>query len=589
MSNLLVNKISSARRKHNSVALMTAASSAALFVVMSAGIAMWVDYYVELPWLVRLMLVVLYVAGTVNAVVWYAFLPIVRGPDDDDIALAVERHQPNFATRLIAAVQFARLESIPAGMNGQMVRALIDEAEQLAGPVEFTEVVSTQRMWQLASGAVGAVVVVATCLGLAGPTGAALLQRAALFNTPLPRLTQVEVVSGDLRVARGETVTLSAIARGVEPDTGSVRLRFASGSVQKFDLRRDADSEHPERYQVVIDSVLEPFEYDVYLNDGRSDRAYNVQVIERPAVASLDVKQVYPAYTKLGVVPRDTADLTLLSGSRLQVNVVATKPLMRATSGVVSRLTFTGTLPTDAPTTQPTLFTRDVTLTPDPTDPTKLSTETPVDLPEGVTGFTVNLVDDTGMESRDPAVYRILIVPDVAPTLAIISPTEREQTVTRRAFIPISFVAADDFALAGVRVHHRLLRATDAGNVVAEGENAIPVTTVQAPVTTVELALTQDPRTLRGVYRLQLANLSPQPLEGDLIEWWLNATDANNATGPGKILTEVYRARVISEDAKRSELLAKFGESGELFQNLAESQQTVNEKLGEAILDTSRP
>jgi hypothetical protein len=273
----------------------------------------------------------------------------------------------------------------------------------------------------------------------------------------------------------------------------------------------------------------------------------------------------------------------------LQVDVVATKPLTQASSGAVSRLTFTGLTPSDTPGVEPTTFTRDVSLSPNSTDPTKASTEAPVDLPLGVNGFTIHLVDEAGMESRDPAVYRISIIPDVAPTLSVLAPVEREQTVTRRAFIPISFVATDDFGLSNVRMHHRLIRASEAGNVVAEGENAAPLTNVDAPARSVELALEADPRALRGVYRLQLTSLTPQPLEGDLIEWWLDASDANNATGPGKAVTEVYRARVVSEDVKRSELLARFGASGELFQDLAESQQTVNEKLGGAILDTGKP
>ena len=170
------------------------------------------------------------------------------------------------------------------------------------------------------------------------------------------------------------------------------------------------------------------------------------------------------------------------------------------------------------------------------------------------------------------------------PVVVIRTPSEREETVTRRAYIPIGFTATDDFALSALRLHYRVVQKGSESDTAAAGENAVTAVVAENPESVVDLNLGENPAAVRGVYRHQLARLTPQPLEGDLIEWWLEAVDGNDATGPGKVVTDVYRARVVSEIEKRAELLAKFGEAGSTFNDLAETQQTVNEKLGGAIM-----
>ena len=586
MSSVLTDKINGARRHHVFVSLTTGAASAVLGVGVVLGLALYTDYAFELSRMVRAILLVVYALGAAGVFMWLAVRPVVRGPDDEDIALAVERVEPGFATRLIAAVQFSRMSAVPVGMHEHMIRALIGQAEEMARPVEFASVFPTQRMWQLVAGAGLVVVGVTVGLGVAGPTGMALAQRAVLANVALPRATQVEVLDGDRVVARGDTLTVSAIARGVLPESGTARLRFASGSTQRFAMSK-VEADNPGRYEMTLDSVLDPFEFDVYLNDGRSDRSYKVSVVDRPAVASLDIKQVFPAYTRLGTVPKQPADLALLAGSGLLIDLTSTAPVARRpVNGKLSRVTFHRSEPTSDASTQPAGIdgSTDVPLIVDPQDAKKLSTMTPLIAPAGTVGMTLHLVDESGMESRDPAFYRITMIDDKPPVVVIRTPFEREETVTRRAFIPIGFTATDDFALSTLRLHYRVVQKGSESDTAAAGENAVTAVVAENPESVVDLNLGENPAAVRGVYRHQLARLVPQPLEGDLIEWWLEAVDGNDATGPGKVVTDVYRARVVSEIDKRAELLAKFGEAGSTFNDLAETQQTVNEKLGGAIM-----
>ena len=214
-SSVITGKIAAARRRHGVVSFGTGAGAAMLFVFTCLGAGLLVDLNLELSWLARLGLLIVYVLGGAALLAILAVRPVMRGPDDEEIALAVERFDSTFATRLIAAVQFSRLRAAPAGMHEGMIRALILQAEEMAGPVKFERIYPTKRMWRLIGGAMGVLVVLSTCVIASGAVGTTLLKRAALLNVPLPHATYVEVVDGDRVVVRGDGVSIVAVAKGV--------------------------------------------------------------------------------------------------------------------------------------------------------------------------------------------------------------------------------------------------------------------------------------------------------------------------------------------------------------------------------------
>ena len=73
---------------------------------------------------------------------------------------------------------------------------------------------------------------------------------------------------------------------------------------------------------------------------------------------------------------------------------------------------------------------------------------------EGVTGMTLRLVDEDGVESRGAAIYHIDVAQDAAPTIKIVWPDRREVLLTREATALIAFEAKDDFGVAKVKLHY---------------------------------------------------------------------------------------------------------------------------------------
>ena len=246
-------------------------------------------------------------------------------------------------------------------------------------------------------------------------------------------------------VAKGDTVTLVACADGVIPKSGLLKIRYASGATADYVM--NADEHDPARFGVSIDNAQDGFTYHVQLNDGRSQQA-TVDARDRPAVASLAIEQIYPAYTRLKPAKMPSNDLTVLAGSRLSVRVTASEPLKAARTGdaAQSRVTLAGV---DAP----------YELRPDPADAKTLvaydNNQPGILVPAKATGLSIHLVDAVGLESKDDASHPLQVITDAPPVVKITAPTVAEELVTESAKPSIGFDITDDFGLARAAIKYR--------------------------------------------------------------------------------------------------------------------------------------
>jgi hypothetical protein len=213
----------------------------------------------------------------------------------------------------------------------------------------------------------------------------------------------------------------------------------------------------------------------------------------------------------------------------------------------------------------------DLPVTIDPADPHQATAE--IALPVKTSGFSIRLVDTNGLTSRDPAVYRVDLIADKEPTVQISYPERKEELVTRVATLEVGFDAADDFGIAKLALKYKI----DDGDV-----RAIPLDVAKAG----EAA----PKSLHKRYVWALSKLTPrsatQPtLEGSTIEYWLEAIDNNDVTGPGVGESEHYSARVVSEAEKRAEILARLGSSIQDVQRGVDDQDKLHGGLRDLILE----
>ncbi len=528
-------KLSIARHTQMFVDVLAGVFALTGSVALLVGGEMAMDWWLDLTWDARLVALL----ATANALGFVAYQrllkPILVPPDDDELALRMEHVAPQLRSRLIAAVQLAREERVP---SPSLVGQLVAETEQMAVTLPFRKAV---RWWPLLR-MFGAAALVCGFVGLAfvklRPASVDLLRRALLFHVLVPRKTSVEVVTKDQVVAKGDSVVIEAVAKGFVPADGQLMVRY--GVAQQQTLTVLPTREDKARFRRKIENVQETFSYKVKLNDGVSE-SYKIKAQPRPSLASLRCVQVYPVYTGLGQQRRAPGDLTLLEGSKLQLQAVPVKPLKSATIRLAG-----------------------------------LNTETPmqfngkewtatIDVPvKGLSGFSIPLVDNAGLASKDDTVYRVDIVPDKPPTVSLTYPTRREELVTVYGTLWVGFEAADEFGIGTAMIHYKLDK---------DGVEKV-----------IELDMEgQHPKTMRRRYEWKMPAVSPLLAEGTAIEFWIEVRDTNNVTGPGVTMTDHYAIKVVSEAEKRAELMRRLDEYLSQLGSVADSQLKLNQTLGDLI------
>ena len=541
-------KLTGVRRKLLACTAGTGVAMVLISVVSLFSLGMVVDWVGELPWLGRAGLLLVNL-GLIGLIAWRQIvIPVETAPGEDGCALLVEQARPDFRTRLIASVQLTRPGALQPGDSPAMVQVLVKQTETLARPVNFRSVVSVRQF--VVCGLVALMILGAAALALrvGAPASGALLRRAFLLNVPVPHKTHTDVRTGNLKVGQGETIVIEARATSIVPPQGRLLIRLASGQQQEFTILAAPDDRA--HFAQTLDNVQESFTYRVRLNDETSE-PFTVQVLERPVVTSLECLQAYPAYTKLAPVRRVPTDLTLLAGSRLQLTIRANKPIATAAVRLAG-------LNTEVPAHI------------SPVDKTRLTGE--ISIPQsGLTGFTIQLRDEDGLSAKELALYRVDILPDKPPTVALTFPERKEELVTARATVVLGLEAHDDFGVAKLTLHYR-------SPAIRKGQEQ-----------TVELDLAgETPRTLRRRHEWPLAALADASPAETAIEYWLEARDTNDVTGPGIATTEHYWLKVVSEDDKRTDLMNRLDDYLGTIGAVAEDEERLNQNLGTLIFGKTK-
>jgi hypothetical protein len=548
-SALLQAKLGTLRRRHLNVAAGAGLARMAGAAAVLVGLEMLLDYWLDIPWAGRACLLGVTLGVTCILAFRHLLRPFLERPDDDALALLVERHVPSFRSRLIATVQLTRPGAVARSAAVSLVEALRSETERLAEPISFASVVSTRALRKFGAGATAALLAGLIALVAGGPEARALLRRAFLSRTPVPRKTRVFVADGDKKIGRGDAVTIEATAQGLIPARGTLVIKSLIRRGQEFAMERATNGHN--RYVRLLENVQQSFSYVVKLGDGAS-ATHRIEVLPRPGVSSLRCEQVYPAYTGLPKARRAPGDLVLLAGSVLRLGLTASRPLQQAGVSLEG-------------------LAQDLPLRLDPASPREAAGEILIPA-TNLTGFSLKLVDVDGMDSRDPAVYRVEILPDKAPTVRIVSPERKEEMVTLVATLFVEFQAQDDFQVARAWLRYK----------VGEAE--------QAPTNTVELDLAgaEAPR-VRRTFPWKVSTLMPPVTLGARVEYWIEVADNNNVTGPGLSASEHQLARVVTPDEKRADLLNRAGDYLGTITDVAGDQERLSQNLGDLIFPRKRP
>jgi len=540
-SKLLGAKLAALRRKLLTVAVLTDIAMVIAVCVEVLALAMFMDWWLDLPRSVRAAMLLVQAAIFGFIVFWMIIRPILNQPSADELALMMEKAHPEFRSRLISSVQLARPGALGGNDSAAIAEAMVEQTEAIAAPIDFPKIVSTERLKNLSLLAASVLVLGVAGLIFGRAVNVDLLKRVFLSNTPVPRKTRVFVIEADKVIGRGDNVRLEAYVNGIRPATGKLLVRFRGRRDQEYGLEQE--HERKDFFGRTLENVQDSFTYQIRLNDGVS-LWHTVRTVPRPTVATMMCDQEFPAYTQLPPVRRSLGDLALLAGSVLKLKATATKDLQSASirfSGIEGEF--------------PMQITNRRELAGQFTVPAK-----------GLNGFSVHMLDTEDMESRDSAVYRVEVVPDKVPTVRITFPDRKEELVTRQALMVVGMEVSDDFQIARLRLRYR-------ADTFENGEEKF-----------VDMDLGgEQARRLKRRFEWALGTFKPPLPEGTRIEYWVEAEDNNNATGPGLGTSEHQFAKVVSKEEKRADLLNRAGDYLGSINDVAADQEKLNQSLGQII------
>jgi len=493
--------------------------------------------------------------GLLTVFVRRKLLPLILRPLNlETCALMVEKKWPRFRGKIIAAVQFAN--SRVTADSSALIQVLQEQADTGAAGLNFGDIVPTRALQRRLGMLLVVTALVAGLMVMLAPGSIALLERVFLLPAKLPRKTEVICLSGNKIIPAGDSVLLEAQARGIVPTHGRVTLVDDSGRIQEITL--DPEPNQPDHFSLKIDRVEHPMTYVIALNDGTSD-TYQVKIVPRPNVTSMDCEQVYPAYTGLAPVKRTVGNLALLAGSQLKIHAVANSKIVKAALQLAG-------------------IDRTLPLTISGADGNDLTGE--IDIPaSGLTGFSIQLTNEAGISSGDQTQYRIDLIPDRPPTIALTYPERLQEFYTLQAKPTIAFVASDDYGLAKVALRYRVIQNQDATT-----SNNDPTATPPAEPKRIEMDLGQGhPLNMKNRYEFDLAAIQPALTEETTVEYWMEAEDANNVTGPGVSESEHHTIKIVSDLEKKAEVMNRLLDTLSTITDISQNQEKINRDLGAVI------
>lgn len=422
------------------------AEGAAWLVVASVAlvlVTLALDYLLRLERPQRVLVMAVALAG----VAWVAWRQVIRpvrvAMGQVELALLIERRYPHLQSRLISAIQFGWAHG-GDGASAAMISRMADEANEIAGELDFTPVVERASMWRTVK-----IALCAACLlaGLAVWQGTLLdlwaKRNLAFLEVPWPQKTYLKVQGEDFAVLRGDDLTVEVTVEpgSVAPQYVTIHARYLS--VGRTEDRVEATAGDARRFEIVFRAVSEPFEFYVVGGDDRRDRQrpHEVALVDAPALRKVTFTVKYPPYMRRQSVAVDGigGEVVVSVGGFLGIEAVATKniePPSVSLTGAEGEVSVTlrieqpeGADPGEAITSGrgPWLGSLEITGANEPE----------------VRTLQFHLTDTQGYGNRHGGRYFLRVQPDLAPGVSI-RKTDVGTDITPNAVIPLLIHAKDD-------------------------------------------------------------------------------------------------------------------------------------------------
>lgn len=475
----------------------------------------------------------------------YAISRLFAG-DIDNVAVGLEKKHPELKGRLIAAVQFARMEH-SSGYSADLIRANEQQALQRAGLINFNEVLSFHPILRSSRIlAVSAVLAVALLIVFPG----FFTYSYEVYSNPTteiapPLAYRIVATPGTTEWIKYRDITIGAAVIGQRiPKEATVHYKLAGGNWQKetVDLARIGRTAITEgdslSFGVTIRQVNKSFDY--YVQAGRlKTETEQVNVVDRPRVDDIKLAIFYPEYTGLDptTINENNGSFSAVVGSRVTATVVANQSVDKA------ELVFED------------------------------SSRAPLSL-NGKVGeaslvvdksrsYHVRLQDRLGEINPDPIEYYVTAIPDEYPSVEVIRPGF-DANLSDDMILPLMVRIYDDFGFSSLVMKYSAVTGGRAGK-----ENVAVLHFSDKIKTEGDVEFNWD---------LDRLNLFP----GDYVSYHFEVADNDAINGPKIGKSRTYIARLPSLEEIISQTESQNEERISQTEDMLKSGKELSERLKKA-------
>lgn len=509
-----------------------AMAGAVLLLLMIA--AMSIDWIVTLfDTRIRIALTALTLAGSLSVLLRTGVRPVIEAFGWSRAAGNVDEKIPQLEERWKTVASFAESNQQPVNNVARaMLQQVTSEAVAMSSLVRPRDVATSAAVRRPLMVFVGAAVALFVFLFSNYAQTSILWQR---FWSPTANIsaTQLQSLTGDVIVPRGQSLQIVVGMKGLQRDTATMSMAGVESSLLSEDVVLEASAEKPETLTATVD-VDESFRYRVQAGDGRTEW-YTVTAIDFPVLSEIRMTVTPPQY-----VDEPVTEKTLIPGRLRAVQGSQLELAMRPEQELKS-LTLLLTIPADSPwlatdesnvdltstSESLTATTNEVTpeAAPQPSSEEQeiLPVQKQLKLTKGSDGwyhFETQLIADFalspmllsphGLSNENPRTCQIEVIEDRAPTARIVGP-ETDASAAADETIEIKFEAHDDH---GVKTAELVVYAAE----TKEGEEPKVLAVKQIPLGDQELR-----KHVMGKTELNLKDLGLE--EGQNISYAIRVTD----------------------------------------------------------------
>jgi hypothetical protein len=545
------------RRLRSSMLLRNLFTGAAIIITVASGLLILGWLFNLVFWLTTDFRTVFIIAAGAWLLGLLAFKIIARfmqQPSTEDVALKVEKQYPELKNQLIASLQLEKnLTENREGFSTELIGALIERSRKLTGELDFGKAVDRRplRKWGR-NVAVAMGLLVAVALLFPGSFG----ESVYLYSHPRVEIERelgydLSVSPQNVEIAKFAPLTVTASVFGREiPDAASLFWRYPDGPVKEIDLARDHKANpyataltgklsptDTVNFSHEINEVRRTFKYWVGAGELNSE-IFTVTVVDKPRVIGLKLTYNYPDYTGLAplVVDENDGNISAVKGTRVKISAAANKEVKAA------MLVFA-----DGDTQALEV------------DKQRLSGSLRI-MENG--SYHINVTDDLGHHNEQPIEYRIEKIADLFPEVDIYSPGVPVDLDDRMA-LDLGVKLFDDFGFSKINLIYRIF--SPMGETFEVNE---PLPFARDAGRDFEL---------RHHWAMDEIGLEP----GGYVEYYIEAFDNDNISGPKRGLSQVLTARLPSLDEMFAYLEDEGEEQVSTLEELRRQQENLSERMEE--------